>query len=341
MSENMGKLGLTLLKGNFSKIISKYKNIEEGRKLNSVDGFFAYRILLGRNPDLNQELPNILENGSTYREFINTVTNSEEFNNNTSFLPPNRVWMSKVQGFRFWFNTSDREMGVRMALGCYEPRTVDLLRSIIKPGMKCIIAGAHTGYFACLMATLVGKNGKVYAFEPKPSSYALLVQNVEENGFDKIIYSYNLACSNRDAVIEATELSNMYVAGAKEKGKKVQMRGVRVDDILEGPIDVIKMDIEGHEPAGIDGMQCIITENRPMILSEINEYWLRTCSNSNGHKYMRQLDSLGYDLYDVDCIENGVIPSSLTLDILESKDVLALPKGVRHTGLSNANKSTK
>ena len=133
----------------------------------------------------------------------------------------------------------------------------------------------------------------------------------------------------------------MYVAGAKEKGKKVQMRGVRVDDILQGPIDVIKMDIEGHEPAGINGMQCIIAENRPIILSEINEYWLRTCSNSNGNKYINQLDSLGYDLYNIDCIENGIISSSLTFDILESKDVLALPKGVRYPELSNANKSTK
>ena len=46
-----------LLIENFSNLLNQYCNIEYGRKLNPVDAFFAYRILLGRNPDLNIELP--------------------------------------------------------------------------------------------------------------------------------------------------------------------------------------------------------------------------------------------------------------------------------------------
>jgi tRNA A58 N-methylase Trm61 len=104
--------------------------------------------------------------------------------------------MAELKDFRLWFNTGDREMGMVMASGQYEPRSVLLLKSIIRPAMKCIDAGAHIEFYTCLIASLVGETGKVYFFEPMPSHFELLIKNIEENHLQQIVKTYNLACSD-------------------------------------------------------------------------------------------------------------------------------------------------
>lgn len=327
MSAHLRKHYVKLLEKKFSEIISSYKSIDQGRSLDPVDAFFAYRILLGRNPDVNKELPTILNDSDTYREFVNRLTSSDEFSNNTTFLPPGQIWMSIVHGFRFWFNTSDREMGVQMALGRYEPHTVEVLRSIVKPGMKCIDAGAHIGYLTCILASQVGDSGQVFAFEPMPSSYQLLVRNVEENHFENTVQHYQSACSDSAGTIKGSMVSKMYVAGELETGEKVTMETVRLDDIIKESIDIIKIDVEGHEPKALDGMKSIICKDKPVLFSEINEYWLRTCSNSSGSQYVRQLNSLGYDVYDAGARDEPIAHDLIRMDILDTMDVVAFPKG--------------
>ena len=177
-------------------LLTSYNNLDYGRQLNPGDAFFAIRLLLGRNPDLTKELPHILADTRTFREFLADLLSSDEFSHCPGFIPPNRVFMAELQDFRLWFNTGDREMGMVMASGQYEPRSVELLKSIIRPGMKCIDAGAHIGFYTCLMASLVGKTGKVYAFEPMPSHFELLLKNIEENQLQQRVKAYNLACSD-------------------------------------------------------------------------------------------------------------------------------------------------
>lgn len=46
-------------------------------------------------------------------------------------------------------------------------------KSLIRPGMSVIDAGAHVGYFTRLLAELVDSQGKVYAFEPNPHTFAI------------------------------------------------------------------------------------------------------------------------------------------------------------------------
>ena len=312
---------------NFTNLLNSYGDIEYGRKLNPVDAFFAYRILLGRNPHVDSELPYLLSDNETYREFISRLLNSDEFKKVAMFMPPNKELMIKLNDFRFWFNTCDKEMGVQMALGNYEPKSVELLIKTIKPGMKCIDAGAQTGFFTCIMAHYVGGTGKVYAFEPMPSNYDLLIKNITENNFQDRVQPFQLACSNSQSVIIASKVANMYVAGEVEAGEKVTMESVRVDDIIDEPIDIIKIDIEGHEPAGIEGMRTLILENKPIIFSEVNEYWLRTCSNSNSKEYVELLSSIGYEIYNVENLNSPVTARSLKMDILDTMDIVALPAG--------------
>jgi hypothetical protein len=54
--------------------------------------------------------------------------------------------------------------------------TAALIR-LLQPGMQVIDIGAHTGYFSLLAAALVGRGGRVAAFEPTPRTFRLLAEN--------------------------------------------------------------------------------------------------------------------------------------------------------------------
>ncbi len=69
--------------------------------------------------------------------------------------------------------------------GAHEPGTTALFKKLVKEGMTVVDIGAHIGYFSLLAASLVREKGSVFAFEPEPRNYALLVRNIELNGFKK------------------------------------------------------------------------------------------------------------------------------------------------------------
>ena len=321
------KASVDVLVEQFGALLREYAPIQRGRGVNPVDAFFVYRLLLGRNPDPHSELPTLLEDRRTFRELLDEVLSSREFSYSSGFFPPNHLLMSEVEGFRFWFNSSDREMGVVMALGMYEPEEVALMKRLIRPGNQCLDVGAQTGFYTCLMASLVGPSGQVHAFEPMPTSFAMLSRNIAENDFQDGVSARQLACSDAAATIQASRVSNMYIAGDVAGTETVSMETVRVDDLIQGPIDVIKIDVEGHEPAAIRGMQKLIRASKPVIISECNEYWLRTCSGSSSAEYVAQLNALGYEVFDVKRPGMPLAAGSLTLDATDIIDVVAIPTG--------------
>src|SRR5262245_18954658 len=66
----------------------------------------------------------------------------------------------------------------------YEAETGEAVEQLLQPGMTVVDLGAHIGYFTLMSARLVGPNGRVYAFEPSPSSFLMLRKNISANGYD-------------------------------------------------------------------------------------------------------------------------------------------------------------
>jgi hypothetical protein len=121
----------------------------------------------------------------------------------------------------------------------------------------------------------------------------------------------------------------MFVVGQVGDAEQVSTEAVRLDDVIDDTIDLVKLDVEGHEPAAIRGMLAILARDKPIILSEVNEYWLRHCSHSSALEYVGLLESLGYEVFDVKDLEHPLTERSLSLDALDVIDVMALPLGRR------------
>ncbi len=211
------------LKRSFSRILASHNEIDMGGQLELADAFFLKRLLLERNPRLEDELPTGVDFWDVpYREFLKSVITCEEFAGRSGFPPPGQIWLTELERFRFWFNTTDREMGIRMAIGRYEPGCVDLITKFVKPGMRCIDVGASTGFYTCLLASLAGPTGYVYAFEPRPASVELLEKNVAENHYGDVVEIHESACSDKSGVLTGSHASEMYIAGKVKRAEKVQ-----------------------------------------------------------------------------------------------------------------------
>jgi len=68
----------------------------------------------------------------------------------------------------------------------YEPEITYLLLRAIKPGDFVIDVGANIGVFTVIMASLVGPEGKVLAFEPDRYNADRLHKNIELNELDNV-----------------------------------------------------------------------------------------------------------------------------------------------------------
>lgn len=77
-----------------------------------------------------------------------------------------------------------------------EYESVKLCRQLVKPGMTVIDIGAHIGYYTRLLSELVGKSGRVFAFEAHPDNYAVLKQNLSASRYSNVKI-YNCAVSDR------------------------------------------------------------------------------------------------------------------------------------------------
>jgi FkbM family methyltransferase len=139
--------------------------------------------------------------------------------------------------------------------------------------------GANTGIYA-LAAKAVNPRAEVFAFEPMPRVYAKLIHNNEMNG--SRIHCENLAASNRDgnAVMYDLPHSSHTYGGTVNKNlypgnmevQPIVVRTTRLDSFIQqqySGVDLVKIDVESHEPEVLAGLGDELPRSRPTILVEI------------------------------------------------------------------------
>jgi FkbM family methyltransferase len=161
-----------------------------------------------------------------------------------------------------------------MVEGEWEPGVTRLFGEVLEAGMVVIDAGAHVGYFTLLAARSVGPIGRVFAFEPVPRNYDLLVRNIELNGYRNIVPVQkaisNIVGSARFFIHPDTVGHSLFAETSSKTRRAINVEVTTLDHFLEGegwpPVHLVKMDIEGAEPAALEGMTGLLTRNRALRL---------------------------------------------------------------------------
>ena len=174
--------------------------------------------------------------------------------------------------------------------------------------------GANVGDFTMLFSDLTGNRGEVHAFEPIPSTFSLLSENIHRFPGYKNVYL------NRMALGDKPQRTRMLVPRGdhgqaslvrhsdgswKDAGKEIasiEIEMMRLDRYAErlGRIDFVKCDVEGAELLVLRGAQLTLRRCRPKLFLEIDDRWVRSFGWTTTD-VLRYLREIGYSyFYGVD-----------------------------------------
>jgi len=190
---------------------------------------------------------------------------------------------------------------VAFATGTAERPLQEALQRELGPGATFFDIGANVGFVTIIAAKLVGRSGRVVAFEPVPANVAAIKENLALNRIDWVDV-HETAIGRRSGssaslivsdVSAFSRLASVSVpTGARET---IEVAVNSVDELLAAgalPVpDVIKIDVEGAELEVIEGMRRTIKEHRPVLLCEVHD-----CNA----EYVALVQSLGYEAINLD-----------------------------------------
>jgi FkbM family methyltransferase len=205
--------------------------------------------------------------------------------------------------------------------GKVEAFMVKLFRSVVQPGMVVLDIGGFVGWYTLLAAREVGPHGKVFVFEPDPRNYALLIQNLRENGFSDRVVPVPKAVSDRIGTVsffmhEGDQSRSSLIPSNREVAK-TNVESIILDEYLanEIKIDVIKMDIEGAELHALAGMERILARADVALkmFVECNPLSLQLAGGS-AQTLIRRLRELGFIIMIIDEQNDRLAPVDSTIE---------------------------
>jgi len=170
------------------------------------------------------------------------------------------------------------------AYGLFEPELCSFFIDFLFQGAVVLDVGAHIGFFSLLAAALVGEEGRVFAFEPTPSTGAVLADNVAPHpqvtvvpqlawyeagehvfqDFGPQFSAFNTALVDRlnDTQRPLTQPRQIRVPAVTLDGF-CRERGLRPD--------LVKIDAESAELQVLRGMDELLSQARPVVTFEVGD----------------------------------------------------------------------
>lgn len=188
--------------------------------------------------------------------------------------------------------------------GRYEEDNLAVLRSFVRCDTVFLDVGANLGFFSLQVAPRA-PFGRVHAFEPHPDLVRLMRASAYLNGLTQLsgegrIAIHEFGLSDRDEELMFSYPDDHLGGGGvgAGRGARSMKAPVRRLDTLMGAdfvCDLIKMDVEGHEPHVFSGMLETLSRSRDVkVLFEKLE------ANVGFEPALEKtLRSLGFSLYGV------------------------------------------
>lgn len=161
-------------------------------------------------------------------------------------------------------------------LGLHEFPDMGFLLHFLRKGDMFFDIGANIGSYTVLAAGEVGT--QVMAFEPIPSTYKSLKNNIEVNKISGLVKALNVGVGAKAETLIFSEVhdtvNHVIPAGEKASAKNcIEVPVVAIDEIVNNnriPV-LIKMDVEGFETEVLNGMSTTLKDgDLKGIIIELN-----------------------------------------------------------------------
>lgn len=186
-----------------------------------------------------------------------------------------RPWRVRVGDLRVTVHPHDDSSSRLLYFGSVEPEFTAFAHAWLSAaGGAFLDIGAHAGLYSLHAATVPGV--QVVAFEPGATAFGWLSTNIRENGLDDRVTAVRAAVSDvagRSFLTARRGATNRLVNGAGAEDVE-DVPTVPVDDYVNegiGRVGLMKVDVEGHEPAVLNGAADTIRRDRPALIVEFND----------------------------------------------------------------------
>lgn len=189
-------------------------------------------------------------------------------------LPPTKNGVIQLpSGLKLWIDPVNDD-GVERSLyytGSYESGTLDFIKNHLKKGDCFVDVGANIGLMSIEASRSVGNEGKVYSFEPHPTTVKILQFNIDLNAIKNIdVIEKGVGSKSGEAKIyDRWDVNrggaSLLSSNTEQESYDIQI--VSLDEVLEkDEVEMIKIDIEGFELEALKGAKSILSSKTPPIL---------------------------------------------------------------------------
>lgn len=178
--------------------------------------------------------------------------------------------------YKFYVDTRDIGIAAHLMLdGYWELWQTEFILRNVGAGQVVADVGAHIGYFTILMADLVGAGGRVHAFEPNRRLFGLLESNISVNGYPGRVSALRtgvaeVAEAEIPFLVQTRDPKNGCIRPGQAAGlgafdpeqfESYAVAAAPLDALIPGPVDFLKIDVEGAEELVWRGMQGLIARS--------------------------------------------------------------------------------
>ena len=215
------------------------------------------------------------------------------------FGPDDIVTHQLDNGITLFLDREDGAVSRPILAGDYEAHLVPVFERFCRPGMTVVDVGANLGLYSLLASKLVGPAGRVVAIEPSSENCRLILLSVDANRAENV----ELLPLALDRGRGWSSLSGHFgsngglVSGdvpSLTSGWSEIVPTFALDDLVEGRVDFLKIDVEGAEGRVVAGAQRILDTSRPVVATELSLEMLPRVSGISGEEYLEGFEALGY-----------------------------------------------
>ena len=154
-------------------------------------------------------------------------------------------------------------------LDYWDREALEMINKYLPDDAVILDVGANIGNHSVYWG--IERNAKkIYAFEPLKGTYEILLKNIELNELQDIVIPYNIGLSDEEIQASVQTFMPTNIGGTAFKKNPKGNFKFRPLDALDIPekIDLIKIDVEGHEIEMLMGGVKTLNKNKPVVVIE-------------------------------------------------------------------------
>jgi FkbM family methyltransferase len=233
-----------------------------------------------------------------------------------TYVGEHTLFTRTVFGHLIFLDTRDTSLlPFLVSQGYWEAGVTRALLRILRPGQRVVEVGANVGYYTLLFASRVGPAGSVTAFDANPRAIGLLRRSLAANGLALAAQVVSMAVVDRPGRVTFNLLarqqgsSSIHAFGREDlaawddEATPLDVEATSLDAFFgddAAPVDLVKVDAEGAEPAILAGMQGLLGRSpRVRLVLEFIPASLRR-GGHDPRAFLASLTSLGFRLHTID-----------------------------------------